>query len=285
MGRDCTQRERALDVFYYSVVFVFGLIFGSFANVVIWRLPRGESLSVPASHCPLCETPITWYDNIPVLSWLLLLGRCRSCGAPISVRYPAVELLSGLLWLASAVRFGLSARAAVAAFFFYMLLLLAFIDADTMRLPNSLVGALGIVGLVCVSVAQISHLAAAPLYVGASGLLAEPGVYAIVGSVASAGFVLVVAAAYSRVRGRQGFGMGDVKLLGVMGLFLGVYTLVVLLLGSVGGAVFGLVQSRRSPEGIAHKFPFGPFLAAAAVIVALWGDRIVSGYLTLIGIS
>lgn len=240
---------------------------------------------MPASHCPQCNTPIEWYDNIPIVSWLVLLGRCRSCGVPISVRYPAVELLSGLLWLAAVVRFGPSPRAVVVILFFYVLMLLAFIDADTMRLPNTLVGLLGIVGLLSVAIAQTMRVPLTPLYLGATGLLAQPAVAGIAGSVVSAGFVLAVALAYARLRGRQGFGMGDVKLLAVMGLFLGVYTLLVLLVGSMGGAVFGLLGARRHPEGLAHKFPFGPFLAAAAIIVALWGDTIVSGYLRLIGIS
>lgn len=260
-------------------------MFGSFGNVVIWRLPRGENLSVPASHCPQCDTPIAWYDNIPIVSWLLLLGRCRACGAPISVRYPAVELLSGLLWLAGAVRFGPTLQAGVFIVFFYVLMLLAFIDADTMRLPNSLVGLLGIMGLVAVGVSQVTGIPIAPLGLANSGLLAQPVVVALLGSVASAGFVLVVAAGYARLRGREGFGMGDIKLLAVMGLFLGVYTLLVLLLGSLGGAVFGLISSRRSPEGLAHRFPFGPFLAGAAVIVSLWGGALVGAYLHVVGLA
>lgn len=258
--------------------FIFGLLFGSFGNVVIWRLPRGESLSVPASHCPKCETPITWYDNIPVASWLLLRAKCRSCGAPISARYPSVELLSGLLWLAATLHFGLSVQAAVCICFFYVLLLLAFIDLDTMRLPNSLVGLLAVVGIVGVVITQVTGVPAVPLMPLGSGIFAIPVVFSLVGAALSAGVVLLVALAYSRVRGTEGFGMGDIKLLFVIGLFLGPYGLVVLLFGSLFGAVFGLVMSRRSSEGMRYKFPFGPFLALAAIIVTLVGAPAVTWY-------
>ncbi len=279
VGRD---RETELDTFLYLMSFLFGLLFGSFGNVVIWRLPRGESLSVPASHCPECDTPIAWYDNVPLVSWLVLLGRCRACGAPISVRYPAVELLSGLLWMAAAVQFGLSLQTAVCIVFFYVLLLLAFIDIDTMRLPNQLVGLLAVVGIVGVGVSQFTDVVAAPLMPLGEGLLSIPVVYALFGSLVSAGSVLLIALVYLRVRGVDGFGMGDIKLLAVIGLFLGPYALLVLLMGSVFGAVYGVIASRTQAEGMQHKFPFGPFLALAAVIVTLVGVPLIDWYAGLL---
>ncbi len=262
--------------------FLFGLLFGSFGNVVIWRLPRGESLSVPASHCPECNTPIAWHDNVPLVSWLVLLGRCRSCGSPISVRYPAVELMSGLLWMAAAIHFGLSWQTAVCIVFFYVLLLLAFIDIDTMRLPNQLVGLLAIIGAGSLAITQFTDITAAPLMPLGQGLLSIPVVYALFGALISAGSVLLIALIYSRVRGIEGFGMGDIKLLAVMGLFLGPYTLLVLLLGSVFGALYGVVASRGHDEGMRHKFPFGPFLALAAVVVTLAGVPFVAWYAGLL---
>lgn len=277
-----TTGETELDTFLYLMSFLFGLLFGSFGNVVIWRLPRGESLSVPASHCPECDTPIAWYDNVPLLSWLILLGRCRACGAPISVRYPAVELLSGLLWLAAAVQFGLSVQTALCICFFYVLLLLAFIDIDTMRLPNQLVGLLAVVGVAGVAVTQFTDVVAAPLMPLGEGLLSIPVVYALIGSLVSAGSVLLIALVYSRVRGVEGFGMGDIKLLAVMGLFLGPYSLLVLLIGSVFGAVYGVIASRAAAEGMQHKFPFGPFLALAAVVVTLLGVPLIDWYAGLL---
>jgi leader peptidase (prepilin peptidase)/N-methyltransferase len=282
MGSVGLDREIALETFWYFASFIMGLVFGSFGNVVIWRLPRGESLSVPASHCPVCETPIAWYDNVPILSWLVLLGRCRSCGAPISVRYPSVELLSGLLWMAAVVHFGPSVQAAVCVFFFYVLMLLAFIDVDTMRLPNSLVGLLALVGLAGLAITQLSGVLAVPLMPLGDGALAIPWVFSLVGAVVSAGTVLAIALVYARVRGTDGFGMGDIKLLLVIGLFLGPYGLLVLVIGSFIGAFYGVIASRRSPEGMRHKFPFGPFLALSAVVVTLVGVPLVAWYVGLL---
>jgi len=272
----------ALETFLYLTSFLFGLLFGSFGNVVIWRLPRGESLSIPASHCPECNTPIAWYDNVPLISWLVLMGRCRSCATPISVRYPAVELTSGLLWMAAAVHFGLSLQGVTCIVFFYVLLLLAFIDIDTMRLPNQLVGLLAFVGIGAVAITQLTDVTAAPLMPLGQGALSIPVVYALFGSAISAGSVLIIALVYSRVRGVEGFGMGDIKLLAVMGLSLGPYTLLVLLLGSVIGAVYGVAASRGQAEGMRHKFPFGPFLALAAVVVTLVGVPMVNWYAGLL---
>jgi leader peptidase (prepilin peptidase)/N-methyltransferase len=258
-------------------------VFGSFGNVVIWRLPRGESLSVPPSHCPECDTPIAWFDNIPVLSWFLLLGRCRACGSPISVRYPAVELLSGLLWLAATVKFGLTLQAAMAILFFYVLLLLSFIDLDTMRLPNSLQGVLAVAGAAGVTVSQVTGRVILPLTPPGPGALASPALNALVGATVSAGFMLAVAVVYARVRGAHGFGMGDIKLLAVIGLYLGVYSLVALFVATIAGSVWGLIAARRSEQGMRHRFPFGPFLAASAVLVALFGAPIVGWYVQLFG--
>ena len=284
MIRTAAAWENTLDAFLYVACFLFGLVFGSFGNVVIWRLPRGESLSVPASHCPRCDAPIEWYDNVPIISWLILLGRCRSCGEPISVRYPSVELMSGLLWLAAAVRFGPTLQTAAAVVFFYVLLLLSFIDFDTMRLPNSLVGLLAAVGVVGVAYAQLTGATLLPLVTAGVGLLASPVVSALLGAFLSAGTMFVIAAIYARVRGLKGFGAGDIKLLAVIGLFLGVYGLLVMFVASIMGAIFGLLVSRKAEDGLRHRFPFGPFLALAAVVVTLWGPTMIAGYARLLAL-
>ena len=284
MIRTAAAWENTLDAFLYVACFLFGLVFGSFGNVVIWRLPRGESLSVPASHCPRCAAPIEWYDNVPIISWLILLGRCRSCGEPISVRYPSVELMSGLLWLAAAVRFGPTLQTAAAVVFFYVLLLLSFIDFDTMRLPNSLVGLLAAVGVVGVAYAQLTGATLLPLVTAGVGLLASPVVSALLGAFLSAGTMFVIAAIYARVRGLKGFGAGDIKLLAVIGLFLGVYGLLVMFVASIMGAIFGLLVSRKAEDGLRHRFPFGPFLALAAVVVTLWGPTMIAGYARLLAL-
>jgi len=269
--------------FFLTLLAIFGLAFGSFANVVIWRFPRGESVSHPPSACPRCKTPIRWYDNVPVLSWLILRARCRDCGERISARYPAVELLSGALWVAAGLRFGLSAQTAWAIVLFYLLLLLAFIDLDTMRLPNTLVGSLFAVGVVGAGYSQLTGMPAVPLVPLGSGWLASPLATALAGALASAGIALAIAGAYSLLRQREGFGMGDVKLLGAIGVYLGLYGMLVLFVGSIIGVVYGVAASRGKGSSLAFKFPFGPFLALAAVLVVLFGPESWAWYLGLLG--
>lgn len=265
-------------------MFVLGLAFGSFANVVIWRFPRRESLSTPPSHCPSCDVQIKWYDNIPVVSWLVLRGKCRACGEPISVRYPVVEMLSGLLWLVAALEFGVTVRAVAAAAFFYLLLILSAIDLDTRRLPNPLVGLCAAIGLAGALVYQLTGLPVTPL-LDSQGWLSSPLAGALVGAVASAGVALAIALTYAGMRKREGFGMGDVKLLGAMGLFLGPLGVLVLFLASVVGAIVGIVMASRSKEGLAKAYPFGPFLAGAAVVIALYGPDMWGWYIGLMGVS
>ncbi len=271
-------------VFFNSALFVLGLAFGSFANVVIWRFPRGESLSTPGSHCPSCGHPIRWFDNVPVASWLLLRARCRDCGGRISFRYPAVELTTALMWLACGMRFGLSAGAIVAALMCYLLLILAAIDFDTLRLPNAIVGILGGVGVVAVLASQFGGLDAAPL-TSAGGSLASPVGAMLVGSLASGGLSLGIALAYRGIRGRSGFGMGDVKLLIALGPYLGIYSIAVLFLGSILGAAWGVAVAFRQEEGLSAKIPFGPFLALAAVVLAFAGPALWGWYAALVGLA
>lgn len=263
-------------------LFVLGLVFGSFANVVIWRFPRGESVAHPPSACPRCGQQIRWFDNIPVLSWTLLKGRCRDCAEPISARYPAVEALSGALWLLAGVRWGVSAQAVFAIAMFYLLLILAFIDLDTMRLPNPLVAALAGVGLLGAVASQVTGANVVPL-TSPDGLIAgSPLLSSLVGALVSAGVALLIAVAYSSVRKQQGFGMGDVKLLGALGFYLGPFGVLVLFGGAIIGAVYGIAVAARSDDGYSAKFPFGPFLSVAAVLVAVGGPAMWEAYLGLL---
>lgn len=271
--------------FALAVLFVVGLLFGSFANVVIWRFPRGESLSFPGSHCPSCDAPIGWRDNIPVVSWLLLRGRCRACDEPISGRYPLVELLSGFLWLLAWTIFGLSAQVIVAIAFFYLLLILAFIDLDTRRLPNTIVGLTFAIGAAAAVAAQLTSVRLVPLVApSGSGWLSQPLVAAVVGAAVGSGIAMGIAALYAAIRRTQGFGMGDVKLLAAMGLYLGPYVLMALFVGSLFGAIYGLADAARENERInRHAFPFGPFLALGGVLTVWFGSAVWTWYLGLIG--
>lgn len=266
------------------MAFVFGLVFGSFGNVVIWRFPRGESLSHPASHCPACGHPVRWYDNVPVASWVVLRAKCRDCGEPISLRYPTVELLTGVLWGACVLVFGATPKALVAIVMCYLLVLLGFIDLDTRRLPNPLVALLGGIGLLAVLVSQFTALDLLPLP-STTGWASAPLVAALTGTLTAGGVSLAISAAYQGARGRAGLGMGDVKLLAALGPFLGPYTNGVFVLGSFLGVVWGVIAARKSGEGAATKFAFGPCLAIAAVIVAFWGPAMWGAYATAVGIA
>ena len=268
------------------LVMPFGLVLGSFANVVIHRLPIGESIAFPPSRCPKCRTAIRPWHNVPVLSWLFLQGRCASCQEPISVRYPVVEGIHGLGFALVVLRFGLQPFTPLALALFFSLVVLAFIDwdhqilPDVMTLPGILVGILG-------------SLAPGSLVTWRSAILA-----AVLGYVAFFG----VAEAYARLRGVEGLGQGDWKLAAMLGAFLGGQRLMlVVFLGSVTGMVYGLVQGSRlrraaltqgsQTEGAAgedellpvgkYKLPFGTFLAASAIFVILFGDPVLAWYLSL----
>jgi len=245
---------------------------------VIWRLPRARTSLTRALTARGVDTAIRWYDNVPILSWVLLGGRCRTCGMPISVRYPLVELLSGVLWLAAAWRFGMTWAAAAAVVFFYILQLLAFIDWDVMKLPNPLVLILLGAGVVGVIASQVLGVTVVPLFSSGPGIWNVPLVSAAAGALVAAGLTLAISLAYKLIRGGKGYGMGDVKLIAVIGVFLGLYSLMTMFFATLIGAVYGLVAARTSEEGGRLKIPFGPFIAAAAVIVTLSGPQLWAWY-------
>jgi leader peptidase (prepilin peptidase) / N-methyltransferase len=234
-----------------AVVFIglFGLVVGSFLNVVAWRLPRGESLAHPPSHCPSCGHAVRPRDNIPVLSWLLLRGRCRDCGNPISIRYPIVEATTALLWVASALIVGVDEDLPLALALVTLLVPIFLIDLDHRIIPNVLVVPAAILAIALVAVRDPSDLP--------EHLIAGAGAFT---------FLLLAALAYP-----GGMGMGDVKLAGVLGLFLGTEVIPALLIAFLLGSIVGLVVIARkgAREGRKTAVPFGPFLAVGAVI-ALW---------------
>lgn len=276
-----------MEWFFVVSMTLVGLLLGSFANVVIWRLPRGESVVTPGSHCTACGAPIAWYDNVPVASYLVLRGKCRSCGAAISVRYPLVEAASGVLFAVAAIGYGASARAVFAAVLFWGLAVLSLIDIEHYRLPNPLVAFLAVVGLAGAAASQVLGQPIVPLVgVAASGLLSEPLAAALAGAVAAGGFSLIVAEGYARLRHRQGFGMGDVKLLGVLGLFLGMYAFMALVVGSVIGSGYAVVRSLASGNRLGKmRLPFGAFLAAGALVCVWVGEPVWHWYARVAGLS
>lgn len=278
-----------MRLFLVLAMGLYGALLGSFANVVIWRFPRGESLVAPGSHCPTCGHAVRWYDNVPIVSWMALRGRCRDCGERISARYPVVEAVSAVLWVLAALRWGWSATTVSAAVMFWLLLVLAFIDIDTMRLPNPLVTILAGWGGAAVVLAQFAGVPSGPIVgVASAGPLAAPVVAALAGVILGGGLTLGFAMLYGSVRGKAGFGMGDVKLLAALGLYLGPYVIFALFAGSVLGAVGGVLQVRRaaSDEALVHRrFPFGPYLALGAVLAALFGPQAWSAYAGFVGLS
>ncbi|GAB4273440.1 MAG: A24 family peptidase [Coriobacteriia bacterium] len=291
------QVTPAFETLFLVFVVAFGLVFGSFANVVIYRLPRRESIVRPRSRCPSCGSAIRWYDNIPLVSWFVLGARCRDCGEPISWRYPAVEAASGLLFLLAGVRFGLDLRTPVTCFLFWMLLVLSVIDIDMMRLPNPLVALTAAAGGVLALVSQFADVELAPLVgVARQGALSQPLLAALFGVALGVGSTLLISGMYALLRGKQGLGMGDVKLLGALGPFLAGYVIFAFLVGSLLGTlavVFGQVAVRVSGRAGAEGqtagralrdmvIPFGPFIALGGALAVLVGPEVVAWYVGII---
>ncbi len=254
-----------------AFITLLGLVIGSFLNVVIWRVPRGESVVAPPSHCPRCDAEIRARDNIPVLSWLALRGRCRDCGAPISARYPGVEALTGGLFLIVTLTLGLTWELPAFLYLTALGVALAFIDLDTKRLPNVLT---------------------LPAYPIVGGLLMVPaavdgawGDYgrAVVGALVLFGLYFAMALVYP-----AGMGMGDVKLSGVLGMALGwlgwaqwvVGSFLAFALGAIVGV--GLIVFRGA--GRRTAIPFGPFMLVGALLGVVVGTAVADWYLGRLGV-
>jgi leader peptidase (prepilin peptidase)/N-methyltransferase len=238
---------------------ILGAVVGSFLNVVVYRLPRHESLVVPASRCPGCGTPIKPHDNIPVIGWLLLRGRCRACGESISARYPIVEAVTAVLAV-SVVLVKHSAGSIVLGLVLVGILVpIALIDLDHRIIPNKITLPAAIAAV-------------------AIGLVLRPSAVPeqLIAGAAASGFLLVFVLAYPR-----GMGMGDVKLAGVLGLFLGRHVAVALLVGVFAGTVVGVsIMARQGvSKGRKVAVPFGPFLALGGVVALLAGPPLVHWYL------
>jgi leader peptidase (prepilin peptidase) / N-methyltransferase len=267
-----------------TLVFValFGAAFGSFLNVCISRLPEHRSVVSPPSHCPRCGSRIRAVDNIPLISWILLRGHCRTCRAPISLRYPAVELALPLLWIACFDLFGLTVSFAGAALFCFLLLGLAVMDAETMRLPDAftLPGiTLGVIFAALVPGNWTSILA--------PHAALRAAVASITAAVLAAAVVLIIRWSYRWLRGREGLGLGDAKLLAMIAAWLGIQrTALAFFLAVVMGAIIGIAillgQRRPGDTGLMQKrLPLGTFLSIAALYSLFLGWRTIHWYLGL----
>lgn len=267
-------------------VFVFGLLIGSFLNVCISRLPQRKSVVTPASRCPKCQAPIKPYDNIPVLSYLFLLGKCRACKARISPLYPAVELLTAILFLLCFLVFGPTVVAAKWAAFSAILTVLVFTDWRNRLLPDK-VNFTGLaIGLLFsffvppvdgAALALSNHIFDFPPPAPVLSV-----VDALLGTTVGAGILWIVGEGYFRLRGREGMGFGDVKMMLMAGAFLGLRrTILTILIGSVLGALLGGAFMLASRKGSEYELPFGTFLGIAALLVVFFGTPVVAWYQSL----
>jgi len=245
-----------------ALLFVLGLLVGSFLNVCIYRLPRRESLNWPGSHCTACDRPLSWYENIPLVSWLVLRGRCRTCHTPISPVYPIIEALTGLVFLTAFELYALTPLLAVRLLFACAMIVLFVIDLQHRILPN-------VITVPGVVVGFAVSLWLPPGWLSSSlGLLLGGGVLFLIGEV------------YYRTRGVEGMGMGDVKMLAMIGAFLGwPLMLLTLILATFSGAIVGLAMIVSGRGGAKAALPFGTFLAVGALVSAVVGQPIVDWYL------
>ena len=245
-----------------ALVLLFGAIVGSFLNVCILRIPAGESIVLPGSHCPSCKEPIRAYDNVPLFSYLALRGRCRDCRAPISARYPLVELLTAALFALIFRHVGLHPELLVYFAFVASLVVITFIDIDHQIIPD----AISLPGI-------LVGLAAAALGYGV------PLRESLIGVLIGGGFLYAVAVGYELLMRREGMGGGDIKLLAMIGAFVGWRgVLVALLVGSFSGAVFGVVLMFARGSDTRLPIPFGPFLSFGAIVALFWGGPLLEWY-------
>jgi leader peptidase (prepilin peptidase)/N-methyltransferase len=243
------------------LVFLAGLIVGSFLNVCIYRLPLAQSVAWPGSRCTSCSRSLAWFENIPVVSWLVLRGRCRTCRATVSWVYPLVEVVTGLLFVVTFLAHGWTPLFAVRLLFGCAMIVLFAIDFEHQILPNSITLPGIAIGFVC-------------------SLLLPPGwSSSLIGLLVGGVFPFLVAEGYSRVRGIEGMGMGDLKMFAMVGAFLGwPLVWITLILSTLMGIVIGggaLLVSRR---GLGTRIPFGTFIAVAALVCALWERPVLDAY-------
>lgn len=255
-------------------VALFGLIVGSYLNVVVYRLPLGLSTVRPRSRCPGCGSLIRARDNVPVLSFLVLRGRCRTCGTPISWRYPLVEATAGALFVACLLRFGLAPQFLVAVVFACLMLVLGLIDYDHMILPDRITLPGIAVGILLQPLLPWARLGEGPWWAMAGGAL---------GAALGYGVLWAIAEAWYRLRGEEGMGLGDAKMLALIGAFLGWKgALLAMFAGTLSGSLVGIVAMRWGGQGWKTKLPFGAFLALGGLIALFAGEAIVTWYAGLL---
>lgn len=254
-----------MDAYFYGVFFFLGAIFGSFGNVIIYRLPRGESVVVPRSYCYSCKTQIKWFDNIPIFSWIFLRGRCRNCSAKFSIRYPIVELITAVLFVLSYHYAGISWTLLEYLIFVFGLVVCTFIDFDHMILPDEFTLSGIVLGLI-----------------GAALNPQREFMDAFWGVLMGGGFLWGMAYIYFLLTKQEGMGGGDIKLLAWIGAVLGWKAIPFVIMSSaITGSIVGLIIARKQKAGLKTVIPFGPYLAFGAVLYLFGGETIALWYLDL----
>lgn len=249
-----------------GVLFVFGACIGSFLNVCIYRLPLSQSIVFPPSACPQCKRPIAPWDNIPIISYLLLLGRCRFCRMPISMRYPLVELITGLSGAAVYLKFGLTLESLVFFAFIASLIVVIFIDIDYQIIPD------------------VISLTGIPLFFLASVFIVSTTVTeSLLGILAGGGSLLAVAVIYRMLTGKEGMGGGDIKLLAMIGALCGWKgVLFTIFVSSFAGTIVGIAIMVLKEKNMKLALPFGPFLSLGAITYLFFGPELVNWYLNML---
>ncbi|MGI9073222.1 MAG: prepilin peptidase [Bryobacteraceae bacterium] len=259
-----------LQPLYVAPAVIFGLMFGSFLNVCIYRIPRDLSVVAPRSFCPECGERIAWHDNVPLLSYAVLRGHCRACGKRIGSRYPIVELSTAILFTAVAIRYGWTVSALKWALFEAVVITLFWTDIEERILPDELTLGGALIGLMLALLVRVPGELAG-LFLPGPKMVWQSLFNAGVGATVLAGPIWMLGFIYARVRGREGLGLGDVKLLVLLGVFLGLENgLLALLIGVLSGSVIGIAYiwlTRKKAS--TYELPFGSFLCAGAALVPL----------------
>ena len=282
------------DAIVYIFVFAFGAAIGSFLNVVIHRVPNEQSIVFPNSACPKCKTAIKPYDNLPILSWLLLRGKCRACSAPISARYPAVELLNAVTWILVLWQIGLSPILPVYLLFVSAMIALIFIDAEHMILPNVITYPLFIIAIAVRLIFPLvfaQNFFSDTQYWPATYLAGQPAWMvslfgAIVGARVGGGSLWLVGELWKRLRGVDAMGLGDVKMMAGVGALLGWRAaFLAIFLGAFAGAFIGAFMiSRQKDKDLQTQIPFGIFLGVGSILALLFGEKMIDWYMrTFVG--
>ena len=266
-----------------ALALVLGLVIGSFLNVCIARLPLDKSIAFPGSHCPNCKKAIAFYDNIPVLSYILLGGKCRSCKKRISVRYPIVEAANGLVSVLLYLKFGLSLAWGIYLIFCSALVVLALIDMEHRILPDTITlnGIwLGILaGLVLAQPSPFVDRILRWIGWNVTDLRVTAVIGSLLGIIAGGGLLWLVGEVFFRIRGIEGMGFGDVKMMAMVGAFLGApLTLFTIMVGSLLGSVIGIAWIRIAGKSRQFELPFGTFLSIAGIVAVLYGESLIRLY-------